>query len=44
MDAKVPEHGVRFPMAEEHDGVAVDIGAEEGSAPPGRRERADTFL
>ena len=37
LDPEVPEHGVRFPAAEEHDGIAVDV------APPGRRERADTL-
>ena len=31
LDPEVPEHGVGLPASEEHDGVAVDVGAEEGS-------------
>ena len=31
MDAEIPEHGVGFPAAEQHDGVAVDVGTKEGS-------------
>ena len=27
--AEVPQHGVRFPAREEHEGVLVDLGAEE---------------
>ncbi len=34
---EVPEHGVRFPAAQEHDGVTVDVGTEEG----GRSARAE---
>lgn len=30
LDAKVAEHGVGFPSAEEHDDVGVNVGAEEG--------------
>ena len=43
LDPEGPEHGVRFPAAEEHDGVAVDIGAEEGGG-PARAERAGRHL
>ena len=43
LDPEVPEHGVRFPAAEEHDGVAVDVGAEEGCG-PARAERAGRHL
>ena len=35
LDLEVPEHGVRFPAAEEHDGIAVDVGTEEGRGPAG---------
>ena len=30
LDPEVPEHSVRFPAAEEHDGVTINVGAEEG--------------
>ena len=30
LDPEVPEHSVRFPAAEEHDGVTIDVGTEEG--------------
>ena len=43
MDPEVPEHGVQFPTAKEHDGVAVDIGAEEGGG-PARAEGAGRHL
>ena len=44
LDAQVPEHGVRFPAAKEHDGICAGVGTEEGggSARPkraGREER-----
>ena len=42
-DPEVPEHGVQFPAAEEHDGIAVDVGAEEGGG-PARAERAGRHL
>jgi hypothetical protein len=29
LDAKVAQHGIGFPAAKEHDGVLVDIGAEQ---------------
>ena len=32
---EVPEHSVRLPSTEEHDGIAVDIGAKEGRGPAG---------
>ena len=33
LDAEVPEHSIRFPAAEEHDGVFVDPGAKKGRGP-----------
>ena len=41
LDPEVPEHGIRLPSTEEHDGVTVNIGTEEGRGParaegPGR--------
>ena len=33
LNAEVAEHGVRFPAAEELDGVRIDAGAEEGGGP-----------
>ena len=30
LDAEVPQHGVGFPTAKEHDGVLVNVGAEQG--------------
>ena len=39
MDAEAPEHGVGFPTTEEHDGVLVDVSAEQGGS-AARAERA----
>ena len=41
LDPEVPEHGVQFPVAEEHDGAT--LAQRRAVAPPGRRERADTL-
>ena len=30
LDAQIPEHGVRFPAAEQHDDVFVDASTEQG--------------
>jgi len=38
LDAKIAEHGVRFPPTEELDDIRVDVGAEEG----GGTTRAET--
>ena len=35
MDSEVAEHGVRFPAAQEFDGVGVDAGTEQGSGATG---------
>ena len=35
LDAQVPEHGVRFPATEEHDGVRADVSAKEGGGSAG---------
>ena len=35
LDAEVAERSVQFLVAEEHDGVFVDFGAEEGRGPAG---------
>ena len=43
LDPEVPEHSVRFPAAEEHDGVTIDVGTEEGGG-TARRDRAVSFL
>jgi hypothetical protein len=39
LDAEVAQHGIGFPAAQEHDGVLVDIGAEQSCSSP-RAERA----
>src|SRR5512137_2916019 len=31
LDAKIAEHGIRLPAAQEHDDIAVNISTEEGS-------------
>ena len=35
LDPEVPEHSIRLPSTEEHDGVAVDVGAEESGGTAG---------
>ena len=44
LNPEVPEHSVRFPVAEEYDGVAVDVGTKEGGGTAGPEGPDGEFL